>query len=71
MDDEIKDALFELSSHQEEIVETSFHHTQENIQQTLVSSLVENEIDQDFIHESHFLSSEFDEDNQFNCYSFH
>ena len=60
-DDKIKEALCELSSHQKEIVETGFHHTQEKIRHTIVSFLVENETDQDFIDESH----------QLNCSSFH
>jgi hypothetical protein len=40
MDDEIKEALFELSSHQKEKVETSYHNNQEN--KSVVPPLVEN-----------------------------
>ena len=31
MDDEIKEALFELSSYQEEMLEDGYHHTQKSI----------------------------------------
>ena len=45
MDDEIEEALFELFSHQEKIIEDICHHTQQNFQQTILSSIDEGEIE--------------------------
>ena len=64
MDDEIKEALSELSYHEEWMLETIFHHIQESFQQIILSLLAENEIEQDFNDDSHVLSSEFDENLQ-------
>ena len=56
MDKEIKEALFELSSHQKDKVETSFHDNQESLHQAVDFPLDENETDQDLNVESHVLT---------------
>ena len=45
MDDEIEEALFELFSHHEEIIEDICHHTKQTFEKTILSFIVEDEID--------------------------
>ena len=67
MDDEIEEALFKLFSHQEEIIEDIFHHTQQNFQQTILSSIAEDEIEQNFDEDIHFSSPVFNDHIQQSC----
>ena len=61
MDDGIEEALLELFSHQEEIIEDIFHHTQQNFQQTILSSIAEDEMEQNFDEDIHFSSPVFND----------
>jgi len=68
MDEEIIEALQENPFHHQEetIVEANSHDTQDNLQQTLLSPLVVDEIGQHIVG-SHVLSPEFDEILQHPC----
>ena len=56
MEGEIKECLSDLYNNQEEIGETSFHRTQENIQQTVELPLAENETCHDLDVNTHVPS---------------
>ena len=62
IDNDIREALFEISYPQEELVEASSHDNQNNFQQALVSHLVVDEIDQDSDVPNNISLPEFDKD---------
>jgi hypothetical protein len=64
MYDEIEEALYELSSHQEELVETSCLGTQDHSEQTLASSFLENERNLHHNVDSQVISHEINENPQ-------
>ena len=64
MYDEIEESLYELASHQEELVETSCIGTQDHSEQTLASSLLENETNLHHNVDSQVISHEINENSQ-------
>jgi hypothetical protein len=64
MYDEIEESLYELASHQEELVETSCIGTQDHSEQTLASSLLENETNLHHNVDIQVISHEINENSQ-------
>ena len=61
MYDEIEESLYELTSHQEELVETSCIGTQDHYEQILASSLLENETNLHHNVDSQVISHDINE----------
>jgi hypothetical protein len=68
MDDEIEEAMFEMSSRWEELVETRCYTTQDHSQQAIISPLSKNETDMHLNDESHVTTHDINEDLQQVCH---